>query len=486
MKALENIRILFSWQVSSTHQHRLLLWGGHIFFLLLFLLSLVYYQERLLSLDAANYAFHLVLGQDFYTGQGRVITYLTQILPLLSVKSGWSLKAVLMIYSASFILYYYLVYVLITHLFRNPQAGIFLALSLCLSMRYKFYGPVGEVVLSIGLLALLIGWITRPSDRFGKLPVWADLGIGMALASLLFTGHPFIAVSTAIFFGFELIHRDRWKEWPFWVLSIYTGLILFLKMKFDASNEYTQMRLNRLSDVQEVITNLPDLYITDRLLWFFETEYAFPFTIFLLSLVWIWIRGKKWLSLYLFAAFWGLTGLILLMHNYLSGPIYIMLDGYLSHLGVLWALPIAFCCLPERRWWMLVLVGVLLLFGLDRIRNKHRFFRERIEYLQAIMDKNAAGDQRKLLAHMDQFDWNKLWMPWAVGFETLLISSLDGPEGSTTIYFQQPHENWDEQLDDPNFFLSLHYAPIFVKQEWLNSRYFHLPPGPYKKINIER
>lgn len=449
-------------------------------------MSLVYYQERLLSLDAANYAFHLVLGQDFYTGQSRVVTYLTQILPLLAVKSGFSLKAVLMIYSASFILYFYLIYLLITHLFRNPLAGIFLALSLCLSMRYKFYGPVGEVVLSIGLLAVLIGWMTRPADRFGKLPVWADLGIGMALASLLFTGHPFIAVSTAIFFGFDLLHRKRWKEWPFWVLSLYTGLILFLKMQFDASNEYTQMRLNRLSDVKAVITNLPDLYITDRLLWYFDTEYVFPSVVFLMTLIWLWLRGKRWLSVYLFAAFWGLLGLILLMHNYLSGPIYIMLDGYLTHLGVLWALPLAFCCLPERRWWLMFLVAVLLLFSLDRISNKHHFFRERIEYLQAIMGDHAAEDERKLLAHMDQFDWEKLWMPWAVSFETLLISSLDGPEGAATLYYQQHHENWEEQLDDPNFFLSLHYAPIFVKQEWLNSRYFQLPAAPYKKINIRR
>lgn len=446
-------------------------------------MSLVYYQERLLSLDAANYAFHLVLGQDFYTGQSRVVTYLTQILPLLAVKSEFSLKAVLMIYSASFILYFYLIYVFIAHLFRNPLAGIFLALSLCLSMRYKFYGPVGEVVLSIGLLALLIGWVTRPAERFGKLPVWADLGIGMALASLLFTGHPFIAVSTAIFFGFDLLHRKRWKEWPFWVLSLYTGLILFLKMQFDASNEYTQMRLNRLSDIKEVIANLPDLYITNRLLWYFDTEYVFPFTVFIVTLIWLWLQGRRWLSLYLFTAFWALLGLILLMHNYLSGPIYIMLDGYLSHLGILWALPIAFCCLPERRWWMMVLVAVLLLFSLDRIKNKHRFFRERIHYLQTIMDQH---DERKLLAHMDEFDWNKLWMPWAVGFETLLISSLDGPQGTTTLYFQQHHEDWDEQMQNPQFFLSLHYAPIFVKQEWLNSRYFQLPPASYKKINIKR
>lgn len=479
--------MVLSRQASTRQQHRLLVWAGHLFFLCMLVMSVVFYQERMLSLDTANYAFELVMTQDFYTGQSRTLTYITQLLPLLALKWGWSLKAFLIIYSASFILFYQLIYTLIVHLFRNAQAGIFLALSLCLTLRYKFYGPVGEVVLSIAILALLIGWVTRPADRFARLPVWLNLGIGMALASLLLTGHPFIAVTTAIFYGFDLIHSQRWRDWQFWTLSLFTGLIFLLKtISGSGSNQYTEMRMDRLHDFRQVFTDLPHLYITDRIRWFFETEYAFPFTVFMVALIGLWLKKQRWLAGYLFAAFWALLGLVLLMHNYLNAPIYIMLDGYLTHLGVLWALPLAFCWLPERRWWIHVVVGVLLIFGLDRISGKHDFFRHRIDYLNNIMATHVTGDERKLLAHMDQFDWQVLWMPWAVSFETLLISSLDGPDGATTLYYQQHHENWEEKLQNPDFFLAVHYAPEFLRQEWLPGRYFHLPRVPYKKIEIGR
>ncbi|MEO0875344.1 MAG: hypothetical protein AAFY48_12130, partial [Bacteroidota bacterium] len=102
--------------------------AGHFYFLAMLVLSIVYYQERMLAMDTAYYTFKVIVHESFFAGHGRTMSYVPQIFPLLAMKLGWSLKGVIMAYSAGIVLCYYAAYNIIVYLFRNPQAGILLAL----------------------------------------------------------------------------------------------------------------------------------------------------------------------------------------------------------------------------------------------------------------------------------------------------------------------------------------------------------------------
>lgn len=458
---------------------------GHLFFGTMLIMSLVLYKERMLAMDSAYYAFKVIVHEDFFTGHHRSISYLPQLLPLLGIKLGWSLKAVLMAYSAGFILFYYAAYNIIVYLFKNPQAGLFLALSLGLSMRYKFYGPVGEVVLSIVYLALLIGWLTKPKDKFTGLTAWLDILIGVGIASLLNTAHPFITVSTTICLGFVLIFQKEWKNPRFWAISIYTGVLLLFSFVLVERNAYEADRADRLGEAWKVLEHFNDYYISEVIYGYFDTQYALPFVVFLGSLAFLVFSKRFFTTLYLSFSFLVMLGIIIVMHAYLSSKIFIMLDGYLVHLGLIWALPLAFHWGQQRQRWMAPVLAFLLIFSLARINDSKAFFQERLAYLENALAQHTSQEHPKAVAYLDNFNYEKLWIGWAMSCETLLLSSLEGPDFSRSIYLADQRGDLEGRFDEPDLYLNVPFAPEFIKNDDLPLQYFQLPKVPYREVELD-
>lgn len=462
---------------------RVLRWIGHLFFGLLLLMSLLYYQERLLHFDAANYTFQLLYFADFYIGHGRWISAPTQLLPLLAIKMGASLRTVLLIYSASFILFYYLIYLLIVYGFRQAKVGLFLALALCLTMRYKFYGPVGEVILSIGSVALLLGWLWRGEVLSHLSARWNYMLSFVLMVILILTGHPFAALSMLFVMGFHWISTRNWWDAEFWIMMGTALLLLgrkYLSLQQEGSYEAGQM--DNLQEGVKILGNFQDYYVFDRIIYFLDTEYTFPFAIFCLCLLLLMYKRKWLLVVFILLSHIGMLAAIMVSFSYLNDPIYILLDGYLTHLGVIWALPMVYVLLEEQRVWSLALMVLLLGFGLDRIHGKRIFFQQRMEIIGSIMEPGTEQGHKKLLHHMDHFDWQRLWLPWAVGVETLMHSALEGPEKASTLYYQQARFDEEEHAKAKDAFLGVQYDPFLFELDSLPAQWFLLPEGSYHRI----
>ncbi len=462
---------------------KILKWIGHLFFGVLLLMSLVYYQERLLHFDAANYTFQLLYFEDFYIGHGRWISAPTQLLPLLAIKLGASLRTVLLIYSASFILFYYLIFLLVVYGFRQAKVGLFLALALCLAMRYKFYGPVGEVILSIGSVALLLGWLWRGEVLSHLSARWNHVLSFLLMVLLILTGHPFAALSLLFVMGFYWISSEKWWDREFWIMMGTALLLLgrkYLSLQQEGSYEAGQM--DNLQEGVKLLGHFQDYYVFDRMLYFLDTEYVFPFVVFCLCLFVLLYKRKWWLVGFILLSHVGMLAAIMVSFSYLNDPIYILLDGYLSHLGVIWALPMIYVLLEERSLWSLALMVLLLGFGVDRIHGKRTFFQERMEIIGATMNPGLEQGQKKLLHHMDYFDWQRLWLPWAIGVETLMYTALGGPEKTSTLYYQQARFDEEEHAKSEDAFLGVQYDPFLFKLDSLPQKWFLLPAGPYHRI----
>ncbi|MEL6721549.1 MAG: hypothetical protein AAFP82_22820, partial [Bacteroidota bacterium] len=219
---------------------------GHIFFGILILWSIIFYKERMLHFDSAYYTFNLLYSQDFYIAHGRTISYASQLMPLLAMKLGWSLKAVLIVYSMSFMLLFYGIYNLIVYGFRNVEGGLFLALAVSLTIRYKFYAGISEVFFSLALAALLIGWLTKNRDLFHRLTAWQNLLVGIILVLLLTTGHPIIILPVLSFFAFDICYNNRWKDlynWGLVAFSVGVFYYRFSKIQTDTGS-YESNRFN--------------------------------------------------------------------------------------------------------------------------------------------------------------------------------------------------------------------------------------------------
>lgn len=474
---------LLTGSLSAKQHRRVLLVLGHLGFLIMGILSLVYYQERMLHFDTANYAYHLIYFQDFYTGHGRYISYLPQLLPLLAARAGLSLPVILQLYSVSFILLYYGIYLWIVYGFRNLPGGLFLVLALSLTLRYKFYAPVGEVVISIAFVALVLGLLT--SDwyaRYGQRAV--KIGLAVFLSGLFVFIHPFGMVSLGAAWLIWLVYSGRWRWWgeyllPFSCLLIWGGRSVL----WGAGTSYEAGRLESLSAAASFFSNLRDYYVWDRFLWYLTAHYTLPLLLFVVVLVYLSVKGKWVTALLALLAWLAIAALVLLLHNYLNGPIYIMLDGYLAHLGVVMALVFVLPFGKSRSIGAVFLFIILLGFSLDRIRGVHRYYAEREYLLLNIIAGNSTPDESKLLSQMEAFDYDRLWLPWAVGVETHLMSSLQSPEQPQTLYFQNYGQELDHILPDSNAFLSIQYAPDTFRVGQFPPQLF-LPKGVYKSVDL--
>jgi hypothetical protein len=282
-----------------------------------------------------------------------------------------------------------------------------------------------------------------------------------------------------------LVYSGRWKIGYEWTLPLGWALMWGSKLlQKGVGTSYEQERLDRVNQAGAVLGNLDDYYIWDRFLWYLNSHYTLTVILFVGLLIFLVWKGKWFFALLSTLCFLALAGVVIVLHAYLSAPIYIMLDGYMSHLGFLMAMVFFLVLAQKRQVVAATVLTVLLVFSLDRIRGIHDFFADREFLLLNIIDGNSEPTDPKLLAHMDAFDWERLWMPWAIGVETLMMSSVRDPEHPQTLYFQDYGQELDYLLDDEDLFLSLHYAPEGFWGEKLPVQVY-LPPGRYRKVDLK-
>ena len=134
---------------------------GHLSFLILLVLSIVYAVERNLYADSAYYIFNIVNTGWFDIEHSRYSAFLTQLLPVAFVNMGLSLKMVLYAYSISFILLFYGIWLIINYALKDPYSGIALILLLVLPVRENFFKPVTELHQALAWSVLLFSWLNK-------------------------------------------------------------------------------------------------------------------------------------------------------------------------------------------------------------------------------------------------------------------------------------------------------------------------------------
>lgn len=483
---MHSTKAVLQFNLSDQQYDRLLRYLGHLTFLALGILSLIYYRERMLHFDSASYAFNMIYRGEFNTGHGRYMSYLPQILALSVRNWGGSLQAVLMTYSASFILLHYLIYCTIVYGFKNPKGGLLLALACTLTVRYKFYAPVGEVMLGIPFVVLVLAWLM--SERYqakGKRSL--KIGIGILCSTSLLITHPFPMLTLGFGWLIWMVYSQRWRITYEWILPLSWLVMWGIKLGSQGvGTSYEAGRIDQLLEAQKVLTNLNDYYVWGRLGWYLDVHYLLPMLLFVGALIYLFVQKKVWTALGSIVAFLVLTAITIVLFSYLNGPVYVLLDGYLAHLGVIMALVFILSLGQRREWWIAGVFAFLLLFSVDRIKGTHHFFTQREDILLAIMDGHTEADEHKLVTSMEAFDWDRLWLPWAVGIETFMMSTLETPESPKSLYFYENKDNIKDLLEDSDLFLALQYfinpyevaeLPVQFKSK--------LPAGKYKEVDLK-
>ena len=452
---------------------------GHVTFLFYLLFTLLCYRERLLNCDAAYYTFHVINYEEFFVKHQRYISYFTQWLPLLVIKLGGSLKASMLAYSTVFGLWFYSLYLIAAHVWKNPKGGLYIAFSLFLTMRYKHYAGHTEITFAIAVAAFLMAWIWTDKTILKWYSTPIDYTVKAILLVWLYIIHPIIIMPLIIVLGVDTIYHKRWRDFNHWIFigaTVITFLIRFLTVSNDS---YESGKIGLLSTAREVFSSPGDYYVFQILNKYLIQEYIPVLVIFTLILVWM-VKKARYLTVFgMVVGLLGILSVVTVTYSYLRGDIYIMIDGYLGLLGMVLGTAIFFYIKDTSlNNWKVSILGLLIVFSIIRIYEKEYVLRERLEGYEKTFE--LYPDQVKLFAPLNLHDWDTFWYPFEMPVETLMLSSLEGKDSSRTIFVDYDVLGTDGYLDGDDYFISFNQK-IPISQ--LNKKFFNLRVDqPYIRI----
>lgn len=448
--------------------------AGHLGFLILIALSIVLAPERVLFVDSAAQLFEMIQHGSFAIYDHRYTMAITQLLPLLGIKLGLPLPLLVVLYSVAAPLLGYLAFLLLAYRVKDIPLALFLLLPM-LCIRHTFFHAISESFSLMIYATLLLALLRHPAHSWLYL-----LGVVVATLACVFM-HPIGMFFVLFLLGYHLVDNRLHPTVALWV-GVAT-LMIAVVVRSTMISGHDASFLPTWGDVCYAFAHPLQLSVLRGLVgrWYL---YMIP----LLCYCWATycqLRQRQWLQL-------GYYLLFNICFIVMSVVVYRNEGGNIA-IERAW-LPIAFFAgVPAvvgmrraasadesavfcgRFTPLPCIIGIILFaVAMTDIVHTSRDYRARLEGLQEIVERGRREGHRKLVAPQQEYQWPV--QSWAVAFETMIISSLDGPDGTVTLYLEE-EEPFDES--NPDYSVTDAYLAVPWNRLWhystLNSRYFRLP-----------
>lgn len=454
---------------------------GLIFFGVLFYLCRRFAFERMLAYDGAYYIFQLIHSHHLFAGPSRYGDYLPQLLPYLALKQGWSLRTIVILYSVSLILVHYLFFLIVTLVLKNNGAGIAIMLISCLTYYHAFYAPMlqlSETMPAAILLWALVHPETPYSSKIRQIIYF--IAAFVVIVYISFT-HPLGIIAVMFVIGLEIVGAKRFNDLLLWALLILGVGWLLLKDNYFFKEQYNQ---NQILPFHELIS-----HVSGWKNWS-STQFVEVFTQRFQSVKWLAIiclifsiRKGILFTLFLLAAFAGFT--FLLIANYQHGTSFIVYESYYLMYGFFVGLTFVFLFYHPNRKLITLLISIPFLFtGVKRIYRAHSQYSDRLAYLERTVRQAHRSGGKKYIVDSRCYPGAYGLTSWNFAIETLLYSSLQGPDSSLTVFIERPEFKTlcDTGRTMQNIFLGVYFCPLWFTANDMPLKYFRLPSTPYADL----
>lgn len=459
-------------------------YGGYIFFGFMFVFAISLANERIINSDAAFYLFKLINFEHFNIEHGRYSAIISQLIILPFIKLGVSLKALVVIYSVSFVLLFFLVFLVILHGLKDESAALCLMLLLVVGLSHPMYRPVSESTQGLVYSILLAGilWYPGFNNNDKRRNNTIQLTLSTLVIILCFFSHPITVFPLAFIVGFYILDRHKLGSFIPWTLILVILILFGIKSISGGSSGYESEKLNQLSEIKQNLVNFSEIYSTKFLHKKISSTYLIPL-ILLVLLNLYYLMEKKWLKLILLDAF--CTGFIVI-HNLvflIGSDIELEKNFMTANFIILFAFSKDLYPWSRGQGLKILFLALILGWSAKIILEPVNIYKDRIRYYKTLDDYLQMHEGTKFYTTENQIDNSKILFMWGVGFESLLISALDGPEEVKTIYPFKESTDLPDYINDPNLYLCVHFWPRWDIHS-LNRKYFQLPQEKYKKINL--
>ncbi len=440
----------------------------HLFFILLGILAIVFYNERLYA-DSGYYIFKVINNENFWVEHNRYILILSQLFPLIAVKLGFGLKAVLYIYSVGHVFFFYCIFLISRYIYKDKYAGLLLILIQTLGIMSGFFVPMFELYYSTALLILFISILYHSNIR-------KNFIILLILTFFILTAHLY---SFILFLFILVLHAEEFKfkhiKLYIFFLLMMTGL--FILKKYTAS-EYEQAKANDfISTLKNGVYNFDYIKSLSAFIWEYYKELLFIEII----TIGILLFSKEFLKSFLIGvAFIGTLAMINISaygfeHTRYQEQVYFPLSFVAAY-------PFLFYVIKNKNIFIKIIfsfvVFIIIVFRINGITTDSEKFTGRVEEMKSLIEKARQNGCCKYIVHESSliFDSN-----WSYPIETMLLSSSDN-ENSVTICTKEDIDfNQNRTTLTPNKYLFRKWDIYYITS--LNKNYFKLENSEYKDFN---
>lgn len=406
---------------------------------LLVILSLLWYKEKVCFADASYVLFDVINYRMFDIQFNRYGSFITQLVPYLGFKLHAPIGAILIGYAVSFHLFYLAVASLLVYRYRQYGLAVVMAFFYTLLVSDSFFW-ISEIPQGVCWMFLLIGLTMHLGQKGVKLGIAA--APFLILVFLTIFTHFVIIIPTVFLWIYIIADKQSWG-WSRRDTLILSGLLVsVIGLKFifalSGSGSGDGPHLRGVTHV-----SFKDIYLsysTPVVRMFLSrcaANYWGAVLVFFFGLYGLFRSGKKLIGTWVVLS---AVGYIIIMGLTYGGEdehvqLFHIESEWMS-LGVIVATAFVFCFLPQIK----PVFGILLIVGLFVSRVVYiggalPEFRWRIAFQEKVLSKMKEKNINKLALYRDGDLSRKYMIDWAAGYESTLMSSMNGEQPRRTFIF---------------------------------------------------
>ena len=455
---------------------------GYLFWMVLLVFSVRYYEERVIFVDCAFQLFEVLNYGSFQIYASRFTSVLTQAVPLLFSKLGLPLHWSLISYSVGFIVLYGLIYHLIVRYLKNDLLGWIMIFFFSLLVFESFYYPVAELKLGIVFVILFYAILLK----YPQPPLPILLLLCLITIPVCFT-HRLVFASYAFLGIFFLLNNKALRNKYFLGLFVFALGVITIQSKY-FTNWYDRAKQEEFWSNYEKF--YPNFHQIPSHQTFFEAclhhYYFFPILLIIASFGYLFHTFKRhdkiafpFLKLVLILGF--SISYITVLH--LSAPTifhrFYHETNYLP-LSLVITIPFLFDFIPAygKHKILFFIFGIILLIRLNTIYANHKIYTKRLAWMEEKMEIGHQQGHHKIIIPAEEAPFKKHTMDWAVSYESLLLSTSRRPNQPASILLtSKDHRQHECVLKKSNCYMTTFKTQF--SDEFFESGALWLPDEKY-------
>lgn len=404
--------------------------------LLLVLLAgaLLFYRERMLFGDAAWIAFLVINKKTLFIQEHRYGSFITQLFPLLGAWLRLPLSVILLLYSASFNLFY-LAAGLVLYRIRQYRWLILFCFYLTLIVSLNYFWTNNEVHQGITWMFLLFGFVSYAGPE-KKTPVVQYL-IFILLAFLAIFTHPLVILVCGFLWVYLLLTREHPLRLSKHLLPFSLILCLLVGLKYYMSTQgwYDGGKIAQVT--QASFGNVATALTTKTARDFRSaciSNYWWCSLFFIAGFVQLLLRKRYLPAAWLLCSVLGYMILICLINT--GDPLQFHIESEWMGLAVIMTIPFVrdlFPLLKPQR--VAGLLAVIFATRLVYIGSSAPEFTRRLQRVHEIVSAmQARGQTKVILIRTEEHSMleRNLYISWGLPVETLMYSAIQGDQPALT------------------------------------------------------